>query len=270
MADSKLAKWFIGAEIYALRSLIKISQVDLGRKLGYGYQTIASWERGIRVPKVSIIKDLCDMAKVEEARKQFLLFVAENHREPDIVANLDWRRISILEQAERTYGEVFKFENSYIPGPLQLQGYHEQVLPSSGPASARGWKQKSRRGLTLKFRKDNPVVQLVFGYDALRHLRRMTDWKRQTEELLEAAQRPNWEVLVIDDTHRGLRSGFDIYMPNDAPEAGPPFVYTESLDQSRHIEGSRELALYAEVRDEIRSIGTPIKEVFSDGIRLLA
>lgn len=266
MGDSKLAKWFIGAELYALRELAGITQGELGRRLGVNYQTIASWEQGKRVPLRSVVKDVCEMARIEESRKEFLLFVVDNYKQAELVANLHTRNVRMVEQGERSSGYIFKFEPEYVPGPLQLSGYHTELLPNADPESL---KRKLERGRVLRSRTDVEFEALI-GYNALRHLRGMVHWERQIEALLEASERPNWEIRVIDGLHRGSRGSFELYKPGDSPSAGPAFVYAESLDKSRYVEDGISLRWYDRLRTDIWDLGKPIKEIFSGGIQLLA
>lgn len=270
MADSRLAKWYITAELTALRAILGLSEAGLARALGVSAATIRNWESGKTVPLRSVAKDIGQMAGVEQSRIDFLCFVIDNYKVPGLVANLHTRNVRMVEQAERTYGSIFKFEPEYIPGPLQLPGYQDEVLPSSGNEHAEARKRRDIRGKVLKDRTGSPRVELLIGYNALRHLREMTHWDRQIESLLKASERPNWEVRVIDGLHRGSRGNFDRYEPAGFKGAGPGFVYTESLDQSRYLEDEQTLAWYDGLRREIWEPAKPIKEIFSGGIQLLA
>lgn len=272
MADSKLAKWYITAELAALRELIGLSQAGLAKELGVSAGTIKNWEDGKTVPLRSVAKDIGQMAGAEQSRIEFLCFVIDNYKVPGLVANLHSRNVRMVEQGERTAGYIFKFEPEYIPGPSQLAAYHDEVLPLEGPRSEHNGarRRKIHRGKVLRSRRDNPRVEMLIGYNALRHLRSMRHWERQTEVLLEDSERPNWEIRVIDGLHKGSRGGFERYMPVGFPGAGPGFVYTESLDQSRYLEDETTLAWYDQLRGEIWDLGKPIKEIFSGGIQLLA
>lgn len=269
MADSRLAKWYITAELTALRAILGLSEAGLARALGVSAATIRNWESGKTVPLRSVAKDIGQMAGVEQSRIDFLCFVIDNYKVPGLVANLHTRNVRMVEQAERTYGSIFKFEPEYVPGPLQLPGYQDEVLPSSKDATE-ARKRKLARGKVLKTRAGDPRVELLVGYNALRHLRFMTHWDRQIEALLEASERPNWEIRVIDGLHRGSRGGFERYEPAGCLGAGPDFVYTESLDQSRYLEDEKTLAWYDGLRKDIWDPAKPIKEIFSGGIQLLA
>lgn len=272
MGSSKLARWFISAELIALRELIELTQKGLGDALGFSSRTITNWEVGVSVPRRSIVKDICEMACAQQSRTDFLLFVVDNYQREGLVANLHSRNVRIIERVERTYGYLFKYEPEYVPGPFQLADYHNGVLPLEGPRSehADALKRKIERGRVLEERIDNPRVELLIGYNALRHLRAMTHWDRQIERLIRASERPNWEVRVIDGLHNGARGNFDLYRAARYPHAGPDHVYTESHDQSRYIEDALTLDWYDQLRIEIWDLGKPIKEIFSGGIQLLA
>ncbi len=273
MGDSRLAKWFIRAELEALRGMAELTPGGLAELLGYTTQSIMNWETGVNVPRRSVVKDICDVAGAEESRKRFLLFVVDNYKKPDLVANLHTRNVRMVEQGERTAGDIFKFEPEFIPGPLQLPSYHNEVLSDEGQHSefiSSALKRKLRRGRLLESRRDLPQIQVLIGYNALRHLRFMVQWERQIEVLLAASERPNWEIRVIDGLHRASRGNFDLYKPGNSPEAGPAFVYTESLDQSRYLEDAVTVRWYDQLRSEIWDMGEPIKETFSGGIQLLA
>lgn len=270
MADSKLAKWFITAELSALREMLGFGYERLAEYLGVSAATIINWETGKHVPQRSVIKDICGEAGVEKSRTEFLLFVVDNYKQPGLVANLHTRNVRMVEQGERTAGYIFKFESEYVPGPLQLSGYHNEVLPNGGDGHSEAMRRKTKRGKVLEARGEEPQVQMLIGYNALRHLRHMAQWERQIERLLQADEQPRWELRVIDGLHRGSRGSFDFFKPAGLPEAGPAFVYTESVDQSRYIEDAAVLDWYDQLRSEIWDLGKPIKEIFNDGIQLLA
>ncbi|WP_335986597.1 Scr1 family TA system antitoxin-like transcriptional regulator [Glycomyces sp. MUSA5-2] len=270
MADSRLAKWYITAELTALRAILGLSEAGLARALGVSAATIRNWESGKTVPLRSVAKDIGQMAGVEQSRIDFLCFVIDNYKVPGLVANLHTRNVRMIEQAERTYGYMFKYESTFIPGPSQLDGYQHEVLRQPGSEEQ---KRKQERGRTLRARTDAKVDMLI-EYNALRHLRGMTHWDRQIEALIKDSERPDWEIRVIDGAHPAARGSFDFYKPDGLPQAGPAFVYTESLDQSRYIEDSSSLAnvldWYDQLRNEVWNLGRPIKEIFDGGIQLLA
>jgi len=270
MADSRLAKWYITAELIALRTILGLTEAGLANLLGVSPGTIRNWESGKTVPLRSVAKDIGQMAGVEQSRIDFLCFVIDNYKVPGLVANLHTRNVRMVEQAERTYGYIFKFEPEYVPGPLQLSGYQDEVLPNSKDGRTESRKRRIARGKVLKDRVGGPRVELLIGYNALRHLRFMTHWDRQIEALLEASERENWEIRVIDGLHRGSRGGFERYIPAGHVSAGPGFVYTESLDQSRYLEDEQTLGWYDELRRAIWEPAKPIREIFSGGIQLLA
>ncbi len=269
MGDSRLAKWFIKAELEALRLMAGLTPTELGRKLDFSAQSISNWETGVNVPKRSIVKDICGITGVDDRRKNFLIHVVDNYKSHDLVSRLDQRCIAMVEQAERTYGDIFKFEPLYIPGPVQLPAYHTEVLPVS-ERSPGGVKQKTRRRLMLESRKDRPRIQIAIGIDAFRYLDSLTHRDRQIELILEASKRQNWEIRIIDQAHRAMRGGFDMFLPSGKRAAGPPFVYCETLGHSHHFEGTAEIQLYSEVREEIWAIGKPVEEVLSENVQLMA
>lgn len=266
MADSRLAKWYITAELTALRAILGLSEAGLARALGVSAATIRNWESGKTVPLRSVAKDIGQMAGVEQSRIDFLCFVIDNYKVPGLVANLHTRNVRMVEQAERTYGSIFKYESVYIPGPFQLDGYHNELLPGADSDSL---KRKQARGRTLRSR-TAASMQVLIEYNALRHLRGMIHWDRQIEALIEDSNRPNWEIRIIDGIHNASRGSFDFYKTAEAPDAGPSFVYTESLDQSRYIEDEATLRWYDQLRTEVWDQGKPIKEIFSGGVQLLA
>lgn len=265
MGDSKLAKWYITAELTALRQLLKLTPAGLAKELGVTPQTIVNWEMGKHVPLRSVAKDIGQMAKVEQSRIDFLCFVIDNYKSPDIVASLQSRNIRILEHGERTAGYIFKFELEFIPGPLQEPEYTE-MLPAIGSKTTQ---RRSNRSQVLDARTD-ATIEVLIARNALRHLSGIRNWEAQVKRLLMQSEKPNWEIRVIDGLHRGSKGAFEIYKPAGAPKAGPAFVYTEPPDQSRYSENDATLAWYNELRKEIWELGRPIEEVYKDGIQLLA
>jgi hypothetical protein len=185
-----------------------------------------------------------EVCGANELRTDFLVHVISQLDLGRIVSDLEERNIFIIERAEATSGEFWKWEPWYIPGPLQIERYHMEKLPEQGKSPMQNWQRKLRRFLTIQNRRPAPIMQFMMSANALRQLR---DWEwadRQFEHLLKIDQWPNCEIRILDGLHHGVEHSFEIYLPGNHPKAAPPFVYVETIDQSRHIEEPRTIGLY--------------------------
>jgi hypothetical protein len=108
----------------------------------------------------------------------------------------------------------------------------------------------------------------VFHYLISGSAMRMLDgweWKdKQIAKLLEADEHPTSEVRVLEGLHYGMEHSYEIYLPDGRPDAAPPFVYVETIDQSRHIEGAFKVELYPDRITQMWSSGTRIGRWLDD------
>lgn len=120
------------------------------------------------------------------------------------------------------------------------------------------FQRKARRYAALTGRNPAPTLHYLVSGNALRIL---DGWKwrdKQIAKLLEADANPNCEVRVLEGLHYGMEHSYDIYLPDGRLDAPPPFVYVETLDQSRHIEEPFKVGLYHDRIQHMWSPGTRI------------
>lgn len=258
MPLSRVADWFVLAELNALAAETVLTQQQIADEVGVSSRTITNYLIGETRPKAGMAAYFAKACGASDKRADFLSHVIKQLDIGNIVSDLDRRNIFIVERAEATSGEFWKWEPWYIPGPLQIEQYHLEKLPEQGRSPIQNWQRKHRRFLTIAERRPAPIKRFLMSTNALRQLR---DWEwaeRQFNHLLAIDQWPNCEIRILDGLHHGVEHSFEIYLPGNSPNAAPPFVYVETIDQSRHIESPVKLGLYDDRVKGMWSFGTRI------------
>jgi transcriptional regulator with XRE-family HTH domain len=244
MPIARIAEWFVPVELNALKRQSKLTQQQIATKLGVSVRTITNYLTSETRPKAGMAAQYARVCGASEKRIDFLSHVITQLDNGAIVSELSDRNIFIVELAEATSGEILKWEPWYIPGPLQIEQYHTQMLPEKEPNPMQHYQRKLKRYMTLMGRRPAPMVRYLVSGSAMRMLDGW-EWRdKQIARLLEADRHPNSEVRVLEGLHYGIEHSFDIYLPDGRPDAPPPFVYVETIDQSRHIEEPIKVELY--------------------------
>ncbi|MBO3734095.1 Scr1 family TA system antitoxin-like transcriptional regulator [Glycomyces niveus] len=269
MPSSKLAKWLPGREIRERRLKRKLSQTDIGRLVSRTYQTAAKWERGEKCPDPNQMYRLADQLGMDAELKSYMMQIAENEHEQNFQADRRFNALC-LSMAERSNGEIFKWETHLIPGIAQTRAYHFDFVKvaSNGTdeQANRGWAFKKDRQEALLRRTDNPQVTLLIAAPALDSLCHLTKAARaeQIDRLGELDSRLNWQIRIIDSFFPEGANAFDIYKPGGADFGSPPFVYTEVWDVSWCIEEAERIARYDELWQILWGKSIPLREFLDD------
>ena len=62
--EGKSLKEIVGQNIYYLRTVNHLTQLELGEKLNYSDKAISKWERGEGLPDLYVIEKLCGLFNV--------------------------------------------------------------------------------------------------------------------------------------------------------------------------------------------------------------
>lgn len=267
MPLSHLADWYVPAELQALYSESGLTYQQIATRLGVSVRTIGNYLTGETRPKLAMAESFAEVCGAAERRTEFLTHVVRQMDLGKIVSDLDDRNIFIVERAESTSGEFWKWEPWYIPGPLQIERYHMDLLGNQTQQPTYNWQRKLRRQITVQSRRPGPTMRYLIGTNAFQPLAQW-DWgPDQFKKLVEFDLMPNCEIRVLDGLHRGGEHGFDIFLPGGGKKAGPPFVYVEAFDQSRHIEDAHKVGLYHDQVRELWSKGSPIGRCLDDWVQ---
>jgi transcriptional regulator with XRE-family HTH domain len=267
MPLSRLAEWYVLAELNALVEQTDLTQQQVAEAVGVSARTITNYVTGETRPKAGLALSYALACGASEKRAHFLSHIIKQLDSGKIISDLDHRNIFIVERAEATSGEFWKWEPWYVPGPLQIERYHLEKLPEQGLSPIQNWQRKQRRFLTIASRRPTPVKRFLMSTNALRQLRGWEWAERQFNHLLEIDQWPNCEIRILDGLHHGVEHAFDMYLPGNHPGAAPPFVYVETLDQSRHIEQPEKISLYDDRVKGMWSFATRIGGRLDDWIQ---
>lgn len=244
MPLSRLADWYVLAELNALAEETDLTQQQIAVEVGVSARTITNYLTGETRPKAGMAASFAKACGAGDKRANFLSHVIKQLDSGRIVSDLDQRNIFIIERAEATYGEMWEWEPWYVPGLLQDPRYHMELLGGQADQPMQNWQRKLRRQVRLSSRKDRPTMRYLVGTNALKPLVDKEWGEAQFQRLVEANQMPNCEVRILDGLHRGVEHAFTTFHPSAREKAGPSFVYVEALDQSRHIEEPVKVGLY--------------------------
>ncbi|MFG3339548.1 Scr1 family TA system antitoxin-like transcriptional regulator [Glycomyces sp. NPDC048151] len=244
MPLSRLANWYVLAELNALSEETDLTQQQIADEIGVSSRTITNYLTGETRPKAGMAASFAKACGGNDKRANFLSHVIKQLDSGKIVSDLDQRNIFIIERAEATYGEMWEWEPWYIPGLLQDPRYHMDLLSGQTDHPMQNWQRKLRRQITVNRRAPQPTMRFLVGSTALKPLLGKEWGEAQFQRLVEADQTPNCEVRILDGLHRGVEHAFTTFHPSVHPKAGPSFVYVEALDQSRHIEEPVKIGLY--------------------------
>ncbi|MDN3240484.1 Scr1 family TA system antitoxin-like transcriptional regulator [Glycomyces tritici] len=264
MPIARIAEWFVPVELNALKRESKLTCQQIGAKLGVSVRTVTNYLSGETRPKAGMAAQYARICGASEKRIDFLSHVITQLDNGVIVSELSDRNIFIVELAEATSGEIWKWEPLYIPGPLQIEQYHSGILPEREPDVHVHFQRKLRRYLTLIGRRPAPKMHFLLSGNALRYLDGWEWADKQLAKLIEADDHPDCEVRVLEGLHRGMDHSYEIYLPDGRPGAAPPFVFVEALDQSRHVEEAFKVELYHDRIKHMWSSGTRIGRWLDD------
>ncbi|MCC2276976.1 helix-turn-helix domain-containing protein [Streptomyces sp. ET3-23] len=218
-ADQGAADLFrvLGRQVKALRERAGLTQRELGRRLGYGEETIASVEQGRRVPQPAML-----IAADEELDAGGVLTAAadavERAKKTRILHPAWFRGYAQLE-AEAV--ELHSYCNHVIPGLLQTEDYARALFGMRTPLldeqtiDMRVTARLARQELLTRW--PAPIVTYVVEESALhrpiggREVRR-----RQLEQLLSLGKLRSVELQVMPtdrSEHAGMGGPFTLLTP---------------------------------------------------------
>ncbi|GAA2147627.1 Scr1 family TA system antitoxin-like transcriptional regulator [Glycomyces algeriensis] len=267
------AWWFLKTMGRTHRIRSHRTQKEVGDAIPRSEDTVRAWELGradIPVALADLYGKACGMD--DESAGYMRMVAAARKRGEPIQADTRFNAL-FISLAEQYSGFIFKFDALVIPGPLQLHGYHYDVVRLAEPFATsawldNGWKFKETRQRALKERVDRPTIQFLIGESALLQLRQVSEelYQGQMAHLRNWAKRPGVSIRILRGPVLAKRSNFEIYEPGDNDLACPPFVYTESVDSSWCIDDPSRIPSYDDLRKKLWKMAIRI-EVYHDDDR---
>ncbi|OEU86101.1 DNA-binding protein [Streptomyces abyssalis] len=228
-----------GRQLKLLRERAELTQAELGSRIGYGADHVASVERGRRIPKPEMIDaadrvleagGLLSAMKEEVARARYPAFFRD-------AARLEAEAV-----------ELHVYDTHIINGLLQTEDYARAVFSMRRPLldedtveqrlAARMARQEifeRRPAPTLSFVIEEPVLRRPLGGSPV--------LRGQLEHLLLVGAKRNVEIQVMPcgrEDHAGLGGPFKLL----SPKGGEQVAYMEAQGRSTT----------ASAREEVRSI----------------
>ncbi|TQF02590.1 helix-turn-helix domain-containing protein [Kitasatospora acidiphila] len=225
-----------GRQLKLLRERAGLSRAELGLKVGYGEDLIASVEQGRRIPRPELI-DMADQAvnagglliamKDEVARARYPAFFRD-------AARLEAEAV-----------ELCAYDTHVVNGLLQTEEYMRALLAMRRPlldetvieqrVAARLARQQvfaTRLTPLFSFVMEESVV--------LRRLGGSAGWRGQLEHLLLTGHRRNVEMQIMPldrEDHAGIDGGFTLF----ARKGGEQICYLETQGRSTLVTDREEV-----------------------------
>lgn len=269
----KLIESYLMAEIDALMLAKGWNAVQLADAISKHVNTVRAWLNRKRLPDKANIALICAKLGADAERAAFMEHVCEQlNRGPEMVSTLEERNIFIVASAERTYGEVTKWEPIWITGLLQTEATHMKLFPGKGARVVESWLRKSARQEAFFGRADSPVGKFFVPECAIADLRRLSakDRDAQMQRLAEVDAHPNCAVYIVDMPHHAPANPINFFRGKGMSGAGPDFVYIETLDQSRHIIDPRRVAIYHQALSALEDGARRLGGLLDDRVHRLA
>ncbi|MGW7515039.1 helix-turn-helix domain-containing protein [Streptomyces sp. NPDC054796] len=229
-----------GKQMKLFRERAGLTQPELGDKVGYGGDHVASVERGRRIPKPEMIDAVDSVAKAggvlsamkeEVARARYPAFFRD-------AARLEMQAV-----------ELSVYSSQAVPGLLQTEEYARAVLTMRRPLldeetveqrlAARLERQE------LIDRRPAPVLSFVIEESVLRRpIGGKQSLRGQLAQLLSIGQKRNVEIQVMPtdrEDHAGLDGAFSLL----SPKGGEQVAYIEGQGRSSTVTAREEVRAIA-------------------------
>ncbi|MDN3241711.1 Scr1 family TA system antitoxin-like transcriptional regulator [Glycomyces tritici] len=270
MAQTELGSWFTRMMLRKGRLALDKTQREIAEEVCYSTDTYRAYEAGRATPPAKTIKGLAGACGLSAETAQYMVQVALSRKAGEALeADMRFNALFIA-LAEEYYGDIFKFDATLIPGPLQLQEYHYIVVRQTEPLATEqwidgGWEFKEQRQRAIEARIDRPAIRFLIGEAALIQLRQTSEdlYQEQMRNLRRWGRKSGVSIRVLRELVPARMCGFDIYQEGESELAGPSVVYTEITDSSWLIDDPSRIASYDEIHKKLWKKAIRI-EVYQD------
>ncbi|NEW55580.1 helix-turn-helix domain-containing protein [Nocardia cyriacigeorgica] len=267
---STLPRRVLGRRLLELRESRELSRALAARQVQMGAQTLWRLESG-RSSEVKrmVINALCDLYESSAEERRELMWLAEEAKKDgwwQSYADAMVPEVEMYFDLERAANTVTTWQSALMPGLLQTAAYRRaiwEVFSSQGRAvdSDREVDLVAERQARLDD-VEGFTLNALLCESVLRHrVGGMSDMADQVEHLIQASDRPNVSIRVVELTapsHVGrIAKGF-VYL--EFPQhlnpvlSEPPVVYVEGYTGDLYLEKPREIGRYQAACADIRRV----------------
>ncbi|MEU3251763.1 helix-turn-helix transcriptional regulator [Streptomyces sp. NPDC006997] len=254
----------LGRQIKVARVRAGMTQRELGERLGYGEETIASAERGRRTPQPDLLIAVDELLECGGLLASAAEDV-ERARERRRVRHPEWfRDYARLEQGAV---EINFYNNHDIPGLFQTERRTRALYEMRKPLldeetiEQRVISRMGRQALLTSW--PPPMISAVIEETVVRRpLGGQEVHEEQLERLLKLGRLRNVELQVMPtdrSEHAGMGGSFVLLTPKGKAQLG----YTEAQNSSRLITDSEEVRILAARYGSIRGQALTMRESLS-------
>lgn len=224
-----------------MRTTAGLSAEQVASEMGWNRAKVHRIENGkTQTVKASDVRALCDLYKVDEARKEALVQLAKSTRDPGWWYEYSDLLPGAFLSLEAEASEIRTYEAALIPGLLQTSAYAEAIVRAFGVTEAvdvnRRIEARTVRQRVLG-RERPPQMWAIIDEAVLRRpVGGVETMREQIAHLIELSKREFLDLRVLPFTkgaHAGLNGHFVILEFAAAPsvvyvEAEPDGLYLKS------------------------------------------
>ena len=259
-----LARFVLGRTLKRLRLEAKVELKNAAAICGVVETTISRWEVGASPPKPPVIMALGNAYGASEADIAKMSTWANKAKRRGLFEGSDVPvDARMLFEAEHVAHAIRGIELEYVPGLLQTPEYLATMQSAvsefhTAEMLAKIRNLRERRQAAQAARQKPVIMQYVVGLATMAYLDQMPGdvRKGQIARLLEAAK-SGVDIRVLTKPHAAMLGSYT--MIQISPDH-PPFVYVESLDAGRYLEGENVLSPFEQTFVSAQKSATALEE----------
>lgn len=266
-SPTALKRW-IAIELHRLREAAGFERPDAAKRLGKAVTAVGHYETGRNLPTPADLEVLLNFYGVPERVAFFRELLGHAKRGQDWWIHFpsttvaEW--FSLYLGLESVAALISAYSALLVPGLFQTEDYAEAIIRAGGrpvtddEIERRVKLRMARQEILTRTESPAPTICWVLDESVLRRpVGGRAVMLGQLERLIEVAQLPNVELLVLPaavGAHAGVEGTFTIldYPEEFAPDPGT--VYTENRIEGRYYELPHEVEDFRGVFDSLRAL----------------
>jgi DNA-binding transcriptional regulator YiaG len=252
-----ISKITLGRLIQRIRERANLTRPDLAALMRVDTETVRRWEVGKIAPKPATVETIAGKIEATPEELSQMTTLSINSRGRNLFeGNNVPPHLRAFYESEAIADHIRSIGLEYLPGLLQTRAYHVATQDAQVPIEpqrAQDLRELRTRRQEIAFgRRPLPRMDFLITRAALHYLDDYPEIRdEQVQRLLEVSAMPNVQMRVVSGFHASMLNAYTIVtLP---PEIGArPFVYVESIDGGRYVEGhvvSEYVAAFQAVQD---------------------
>jgi hypothetical protein len=254
-----IRKRSLSRRLVELRKTCGLTTTDVQRQLNWSASKLNYIEKAKWIePNSDAVADLCELYGVEGREREALIRLAREGRQRGW-----WRKYNDvfpdeLPGFEAGASQIRTFENTFIPGLLQVPSYIELITRAAGiddPAATRRHVDARVQRQKILTRDNDPCqLHAVIDENAILRITDPRIRHAQLSHLAEITSHPNVDVQLLPIANGIYPGAGEVFAHLSFPDPTErDFVYLESAIDDRMLEETDELERYKLRFDQLRA-----------------